>query len=210
MQETFTEQGETHHRHRRAAVLRPLRRSPTLPPIPDSELAQETRARKEARRGREREAQTPKYKREKKNGIRLLRCGCQVTGGVWNSTSQVNRGKRWRREGGGDTGGPVGRWGWSADAIGTGCRGAGSVARSSCSCPSPSVPLPDGVKDDRLRHSVPTGNATVPRKRRASERAFALGFVCFGFSSFCTRAVVLYRLSNNQFFLVCFYENHFR
>lgn len=42
--------------------------------------------------------------------------------------------------------------------------------------PSPSVPLPEGVKDDRPRHSVPTGNATVPRKR-SEGRAFALWLV---------------------------------
>ena len=152
--------------------------SPTGPPqsqIQNSPRRQERG--REARGGREREAQSTK-EREKESGVRLLGCGGQVSGGVWSCRSQVNPREATATGGKGalptaeET--PMRGWGWSADAIGTGCRGAGALARSSLLLSvRPSLPLAEGVKDDRPRQSVPTGNATVPRKR-SEGRAFAL------------------------------------
>lgn len=59
--------------------------------IPDSELTPGGKSEEERLAGEERK-RGAKYKREReiKNGVRLLGSGGQVSGGVWNSTSQVN------------------------------------------------------------------------------------------------------------------------
>ena len=65
------------------------------------------------------------------------------------------RGKRRRREGRGLCGLRRRGWGWSADAIGTGCRGAGPLARSSLllSVP-PSLSSKDGRSQGRQAAAI--------------------------------------------------------
>jgi hypothetical protein len=100
MQETFTEQEEeTHHRHRRAAALRPLRRSPRG--LPQSQIQNSPRRQergREARGGREKERRKVQ-KRERK--ITEYDYWGVVIRSVEPSAVRVKstRGKRRRREG---------------------------------------------------------------------------------------------------------------
>jgi hypothetical protein len=106
-----------------------------------------------------------------------LGCGDQVSGAVWYESSQPEGSDGDGREGGsadcgGDTGvgmGMVSGRNWNGMPW---CRGSRSRSLVPVAV-RPSVPLPlaEGVKDDRPRHSVPTGNATVPRKRSEGRAA---------------------------------------
>ena len=172
MQETFTEQEEeTHHRHRRAAALRPRdRRNPRFRTRPGGKNEEERLAGEEKER---RKVQKRERKRTEYDYWGVVVRSVELCGTV---RVKSTGGKRRRREGRGLCGLRRRGWGWSADAIGTGCRGARALARSSLFLSvRPSLPLAEGVKDDRPLHSDPTGNATVPRERREGRELSHLG-----------------------------------
>lgn len=148
MQETFTEQEEeTHHRHRRAAALRPLRRSPRG--LPQSQIQNSPRRQergREARGGREKERR--KVQKRERKITEYDYWGVVIRSVELCGTSQVNPREATATGGKGalrtaeET--PVWGWGWSADGIGTGCRGAGALALARSSLlpsvrPSPSL-----------------------------------------------------------------------